>query len=138
MPNENHQRDALTEIDPDELDPDATVPAPDDLLSTLADPMRRRLVWYLVDREESTTTVEEVTDVLLGWGTSEFDVVGPDERERVTLALRHVHLPKLADCDLIDYDLDEGTIQLQSLATPAVDLVRQSYRYDRTVAAIGR
>jgi DNA-binding transcriptional ArsR family regulator len=135
MPNENHQYDAPPGVEPSELADETAAVDPDELLSALNDPMRRRLVWYLVDRDGCGTTVEEVTDVLLGWQTTESAVVGPEERDKVSLALRHVHLPKLSDCDLIDYDPGSGLIRLRPLSAPVIDLVRSAYRYDRVMAA---
>lgn len=74
------------------------------LLRVLADPSRRAVLRHLQRRDDSTPTVEAVARSL-GDDSSR----GPPADER--LALRHVHLPKLADAGLVAYDPVAGTVQ---------------------------
>lgn len=113
-------------------DPDAVVPPPDDLFDLLADGTRRRILWYLL--EEPRTGREELLDVLLGWELSEETIGGDEDRERLEIELRHVHLPKLADRGLLTHDVESGEIRLTALSDAARDLVRLGYRYDRAAA----
>lgn len=81
----------------------------DGVLRALADGDRRRALYFL--GEHGSVTRAELADVLTGWRTVEegVDVVGPDDRERTAVALRHLHLPVLAEADLVEYD-DETVV----------------------------
>ncbi|ELY68128.1 hypothetical protein C489_09000 [Natrinema versiforme JCM 10478] len=46
----------------------------------------------------------------------EADSTGPD-RERVETELRHVHLPKLDDAGLVDYDRQSGVVHIDRETT---------------------
>ena len=89
----------------------ATPPAVDGRLEALANYYRRFLLYYL--REHGSATRTELTDVLAGWLAS---VRGVDAdrlaHEQTQIALQHVHLPKLLDCGLVEYDADTGVVSL--------------------------
>lgn len=47
-----------------------------------------------------------------GWVNHETDIVNRcSQSDHIKVQLRHVHLPKLADVDYIDWDPDTGAIQ---------------------------
>lgn len=72
----------------------ATAPSLDDLLKLLANPYRRRLLLDLLDGR----SIEVGTDATVA-------ADGSGERSSPPEAqVRHVHLPKLADANLIDRD----------------------------------
>lgn len=95
---------------------------PDDLsvdgvYDVLSHPVRRALIDSLEGTE--TTTVGKVAA----------DLIEADERrvrgiesgggtEQVEAELHHIHLPKMADVGLIEYDPDTGTIEI----TPTTDV----------------
>lgn len=61
------------------------------------------LVEYIAARENGTTTAN----------------VSYKQRKRVYSSFRQTHLPKLDDCDMIEYDRDRGTIELGDAVTEA-------------------
>ena len=91
----------------------------------LASPHRRRLLYYLLDREERTAA--ELASVLSGWeATATGTMYDSADRSSITLQLRHKHLPQLAETGLIAYDPDGDTVRLESLQPQVTHLIRQS------------
>lgn len=74
---------------------------PDDLFQVLSDGQRRRVVRVLRERDEPTSLDDLVA-------TLAADEAGSTEQLR--LALRHVHLPMLADAGSIRYDAETGQV----------------------------
>lgn len=105
------------------------VSSPDALFRALANPMRRRVLGYLLEREDAT--FEELVDILLGWVASEGAVVGPDERRRLEIELDHHHLPLLADSGLVAYDREEMEVRLETLPDAVAELIRFSIRFEQ-------
>jgi hypothetical protein len=80
----------------------------------LSEELRRRVVFELARRapQEATLTVPD-------------DIVRADEdAEAVSVHLRHVHLPKLADSELVDWDRDARTVSHGRAFDRARPLVR--------------
>lgn len=66
----------------------------------LADELRRRLLFELADRSPPDAVVS-VPD----------DIVGSDEdAEALSVHLTHVHLPKLAESNVVDWNSDSQTV----------------------------
>jgi DNA-binding transcriptional ArsR family regulator len=65
---------------------------------------RRREALYVLYRREGPITVAELAD--------EVATVVEAAPERVATSLYHVHLPKLADADIVDYDVQSGIVRL--------------------------
>ncbi|QSW98896.1 DUF7344 domain-containing protein [Haloterrigena alkaliphila] len=108
--------------DPESLTPVGAAGSADETGSTvdlLADPRRRSILRYLEDCEEAVSlsdladhmtleeqdhrrgAIAECGDALLG------------TRRRVRIALRHVHVPKLAADGAVDFNPDENTVSLR-------------------------
>lgn len=49
-----------------------------------------------------------------------------DDRKRVLITLKHVHIPLLIEAELVVYDRQGETLRIESLPTLVEDLVRQS------------
>jgi hypothetical protein len=112
------------------------VPAPDALFRALSHRRRRRVLWFLLERPE--TTLGEVADVLVGWELKDGDeAAGPDDHRRMLVALYHRHLPILEDSDLVEYDVETGAVRLSSPPEPIRVLIKFSYQYERAVAGGG-
>jgi DNA-binding transcriptional ArsR family regulator len=79
-----------------------------EVFALLSDGRRRRVLQFLEDRERAT--VEDLADAIA-------DGTGPYERSRLAGSLVHVHLPRLSDADVVDYDADAGVVE----ATGAVE-----------------
>ena len=119
-----------SEEDPDQREyPGSGEPSPrfaeDEFYRVLASSHRRRLLYYLLENEDST--VEELTSILSGWeATTSGTMQTPIERSEIRLQLVHNHLPQLADLDLIAYDVDVGTVHLETLHPRVKDVIQQS------------
>lgn len=68
----------------------------------LASERRRHLLSYLSTNASHPVSREELVDVIAEWEQPD---PGPEtHRVRIETDLHHVHLPKLADAEVIDYD----------------------------------
>jgi DNA-binding transcriptional ArsR family regulator len=95
----------------------------------LANHERRRVLRYLVER--GSATVEDLATLLVGWeATEDGETRRPAAHRRATVRLSHVHLPHLADAELVAYDREAGTVS-PTVAERTVDLL------DREPAARG-
>ena len=92
---------------------------------------RRRLLYYLLDNPEST--VQEIATVLCGWQASTTGTMKtPEDRSDVLLVLKHNHLPRLADAEMVDYNPQNGTVHLESLHPFVADIIRRSVEAARS------
>jgi hypothetical protein len=69
------------------------------LFKLLADHRRRVLLQYLRDTEAPMPIAALVTEL-----TQRDEHVSPDENTDTEIAVHHIHLPKLADAGVIEYD----------------------------------
>ncbi|MFC3477971.1 DUF7344 domain-containing protein [Halobacterium litoreum] len=123
---------AQSEAGPPRSDAAVDGPDPDDLFVALADATRRRVLWYL--RAEDEVAVDDLVDVLAGWQLADTDVVDAADRERIAVSLHHVHLPRLANAGLVEWDA--GNVSLADVPAGASELIRDAYEYDRAVAGV--
>lgn len=101
---------ASDDDDADELEPDDSASADlyevslslDAILYLLADHHRRDLLRYLVESPGETCSFDECTDHLVTRGAERAEE--RPARVRVEARLRHVHVPRLADADVLEYD----------------------------------
>ena len=104
--------------------------AEDQFYRALAALQRRRLLYYLLAEKEST--VEELATVLSGWkATTTGTMQTSAGRLELRLSLVHNHLPRLAEAGLIDYDPDDGSVQLASLHPRVTNIIRQSVEVEQ-------
>jgi len=74
----------------------------------LADSRRRNVLDVLADR----ATPVDFTDLARAVADREFDGgADPDQVERVAVSLHHVHLPKMADCGVVEYDPSTNRVE---------------------------
>ncbi len=100
--------------------------ADSDFYRALAATERRRLLYYLLENEEST--VGELATVLSGWDATMTErVMTASARQKVRCELRHHHLPLLSDAGLIAYDPEQETVTLESLDALVTDIIRVSF-----------
>jgi len=80
-------------------------------LIALASPERRRVLDHFVATDTEVADLEvlscKVATVRADGGSESASTAGARAR------LHHVHLPKLADCDLVEYDPRSGTVRYQ-------------------------
>lgn len=79
----------------------------DDVLAALADPVRRLLLEHL-QRLETPERLTAVTRLL----AVETDHSGEEAVERLHVHLHHVHVPKLADAELVSHDGQTDMMEL--------------------------
>lgn len=83
----------------------------DAVLRALANTHRRRILYYL--REHDEASERELVDVLTGWLATDRPTgrTGPEDRERIAIALEHVHLPMLGNAGLLRTDGHVVTVE---------------------------
>ena len=92
----------------------ATGPSLDAVHRLLASARRRAVLSYLSASDGAAVDVEELVSVV---AEGERPAPGPGaHRDRVAADLHHVHLPKLADADVIDFDPVDGTVRYERTA----------------------
>jgi hypothetical protein len=79
----------------------------DDVLAALAAEPRRDTLRYFLETTERTATLDELASYVAG----RVGGLSDDAREDTRLHLHHVHLPKLADVGLVDYDIQSSTVR---------------------------
>ncbi|MFD1647685.1 DUF7344 domain-containing protein [Haloarchaeobius litoreus] len=72
----------------------------------------RRYVLYLLTTESEVMDIETLAAALANWDEGQSPVDESDNSASIEVALHHTHLPKLAEADLITYDVDTGIIEL--------------------------
>lgn len=82
-----------------------------ELLSLLAKDRRRYALYCLSDTSSQRLAVEELVEELESVERS-CRATEPSRTE-LALSLQHVHLPKLNDADVIEYDQTDGQIEYQ-------------------------
>ncbi len=84
----------------------------DAVLSAVASEQRRAIVDSLNSAAEKTLDYDTLVDQVAGRVRDEDVERGSDEhRKRVRIELRHAHLPKLAEVQVIDYESETGHVQ---------------------------
>ena len=84
-----------------------------DAMYSLLSSRRRRNVLHALVASDGASTVSELARRLAGWETGKTpEAVTSKERKRTYTALRQTHLPKLAEYDVVDYDVNRGTVVL--------------------------
>ncbi|MEY7849439.1 hypothetical protein AB7C87_09625 [Natrarchaeobius sp. A-rgal3] len=79
--------------------------------SLLAESERRYLLYLLA--EDRGANIEEFISQVAAWELDEpTAAIGKETRQRIYVSLVHNHLPRLADYDIIEYDLRSGDIVL--------------------------
>lgn len=86
--------------------------AADDVFDALADERRRFILWCLQTYETPMELIEIAEEIVVLETDTEV-ANGPDVGlETVHTSLYHVHVPKLADAGIVDYDPDRDVVTL--------------------------
>lgn len=99
-----------------------------DTLGALADPRRRDALSCVRDADEPLTLVRLARMITAREADAPPTEVSSDAIQQVYLSLYHIHLPKLADLDLLTYDEAEGIVrggETESLAPNLADQRRE-------------
>ena len=80
---------------------------------------RRRNVLRFLARHEGTAELGEIAEhIAAAENDTTVERLSSDERKRVYIALYQIHVPKLADANVVDYDRDRGTLAARPLVEP--------------------
>ena len=94
----------------------------DQIVTSLQDARRRYLLYHL--REVDTSDLETATRRV---AASEHDCgpgdVPTDIHDQIEAELYHIHLPKLDDLDVVDYDIRSDSIQLRDLSKELDEII---------------
>jgi hypothetical protein len=95
----------------------------DTVVDVLSSPQRRALLYYLVIEREGAPTVslETLVEELHRLATSIGEESWDTSEQALQVSLLHVHLPRLAEMGLIEFDLEAKTVQYQP--NPALESV---------------
>ena len=85
----------------------------DELFDALRDPRRRRTIAILAEREDPMA----VSDLAAALAERELDGARAPSVDDVQVALRHFHLPKLAETGIVEYDPYESSVNLEAAHT---------------------
>lgn len=88
----------------------------DDVYGLLSNHRRRYALHYLKHRD-SETSIGDLSEQVAAWENGiDSAEVGADQRKRVYTSLQQVHLPKLDEKEVVQYDDRAGTVELSSAA----------------------
>lgn len=74
---------------------------------------RRRYTLHYLEQKGGEVSIGELSDHIAAWENEiTYDEVSYDERKRVYTSLQQVHLPRMDEMDVIDYDDREGTVEV--------------------------
>lgn len=100
----------------------------DTILRLLSNERRRRLISFLLERQDERVPVDDVIDYLT---REERPDPGPVvHRERVAIDLHHAHIPILADAGVIEHDPVAETVRYEGPDVLAT-LLAATYEYER-------
>jgi hypothetical protein len=86
----------------------------DDIFEILSNHRRRMVLHYLQEQEDSVEVKQLAEAVAAMENGIEIEDLTSQQRKRVYVSLYQTHLPKMAEMSLIEYDRDEGTVQLSA------------------------
>ncbi|GAA0220332.1 hypothetical protein GCM10009000_039160 [Halobacterium noricense] len=121
----------------------------DDVFALIEDRRRRTVLRYLRNRTGTgDITVGRLAAAVASMESVEGEPgstaatpgdgsVDPAIVERVSISLTHVHLPKMADSGVIDYDTDAGTVRFEGFETGTLESLKRIERVAGELAASG-
>ena len=91
-----------------------------DAYDLLSDDRRRALLELLPADGRAMTIRTAALHLVLTESTEDAPTVEPAAYQRALASLHHAHLPKLADLDVVEYDVDAGAVR-RGLAAAELD-----------------
>ena len=82
----------------------------DACLQLVADRHRRRVIHHLRHEANGTTTFDDLVEQIHRRASDSKDGP-PRDREEFAIRLQHIHLPKLADYGVVDFEHRSGTVR---------------------------
>ncbi|QLG26243.1 ArsR family transcriptional regulator [Halorarum halophilum] len=113
----------------------AVFPPADELYRALGTANRRRVLYYLLDRQAAS--MEELSDFLSGWkAATAAGPVGPEERRRTRTRLYHTDVPVLQDMGLVTVEEGSDGIRLVTVADPVRETIRSAIEYEEARGSV--
>lgn len=73
---------------------------------------RRRYVLHYLRQEGGPVTLSDLSEQIAAWeNETEVEGLSYDQRKRVYTSLQQVHLPRMDDLDVVEFDDREGTVR---------------------------
>jgi hypothetical protein len=85
--------------------------SPDTILSAVGNEHRRAILNAVTNASEQTLAYDALVDRVADRVRDEDERVSDEHRQRARIALRHTHLPKLEEAQMIDYEGTTGHVQ---------------------------
>lgn len=74
---------------------------------------RRRYTLHYLQQNGNTTTLSDLSEQVAAWeNETTIDEISYDERKRVYTSLQQVHLPRMNDANVVEFDDREGTVSI--------------------------
>lgn len=96
----------------------------DELFKLLSDKPRRHIIYILNDRN-GPVSLQELTAHL-----ADHPTISSDQRSHLEIELYHNHIPQLADQKFIQYDQDEGLLELTNLPPEAKAIIAAAKEHE--------
>lgn len=98
-------------------EPDGGGIAREQIFEMLSNERRRYALEYLKGDTDGAVELRELVDYVAARENDvDEEALHYEQRKRVYSALRQTHLPRLAECGLVDYDVDRGRVSLNGTA----------------------
>lgn len=88
---------------------DACTPSLDVVFDVLANQRRRFVLYHLHDSTDGIATIDEIAAYVAS--LEESDAEPAEHRLHVVTSLQHMHLPKLEDAGVVEYDQRSETVR---------------------------
>lgn len=83
----------------------------DPIFAAISHPRRRYLLYSL--RSQSELTIQELAAELVEWEETHCKAsVEADDPRHAYISLHHTHVPKLVECDVVEFDESTGVVTL--------------------------
>ncbi|MHC3439509.1 DUF7344 domain-containing protein [Natrialbaceae archaeon A-gly3] len=86
----------------------AETPSLDRIFDLLSDRRRRYTLYCLYDSENGVATIEDIVEYVL---SLEASGNSPERRDQLLTSLEHMHLPRLEDAGIVEYDTRSDTVR---------------------------
>lgn len=86
--------------------------SPDEVFEILSNHRRRMVLYYLRHHGDSATVNELADEIAAMENEVSVEEITSQQRKRVYVSLYQTHLPKMDDSNVLEYDKDDGTVNL--------------------------
>lgn len=91
-----------------------------ELFEILRNKRRRRLCLYMRETDDEIFPFDKLVDYLVRWESKKNPKSG-ERRDRIATTLHHIHLPKLADFGVIEYDKRSRAVRYEEFPMSNLD-----------------